>query len=137
MDWNGCRLEVKKDPAFYEKGRNSKPSTVNAGIGSSGSHRSIHSCIRKGKKEERDFNIMKIGLELPKEELHRNINTRADKMIEAGLVEEVKRLLPYKHLNALQTVGYAEIFDYLDGKISLKDAIELIKTIQGNMQRGR
>ena len=71
---------------------------------------------------------MKIGLELPKEELHRNINTRVDRMIEAGLVEEVKRLLPYKHLNALQTVGYTEIFDYLDGKISLKDAIELIKT---------
>jgi tRNA dimethylallyltransferase len=71
---------------------------------------------------------MKIGLELPKEELHRNINTRVDKMIEAGLVEEVKKLLPYKHLNALQTVGYAEIFDYLDGKTSLKEAIELMKT---------
>ncbi len=48
-------------------------------------------------------------------------------MIEAGLVEEVKKLLPHKHLNALQTVGYEEIFDYLDGKTSLKEAIELIK----------
>ena len=48
-------------------------------------------------------------------------------MIEAGLVEEVKSLLPYKNLNALQTVGYAEIFDYLDGQVSLNDAIEQIK----------
>jgi tRNA dimethylallyltransferase len=49
-------------------------------------------------------------------------------MIEVGLVEEVKSLLPNKHLNALQTVAYSEIFDYIDGKTSLKDAIELIKT---------
>jgi tRNA dimethylallyltransferase len=83
--------------------------------------------FRRGKKAKRDFNVVKIGLELPKEELHRNINARVEKMIAAGLVEEVKKLVPYKHLNALQTVGYAEMFDYLDGRISLKDATELIK----------
>jgi tRNA dimethylallyltransferase len=59
--------------------------------------------------------------------LHRNINKRVDKMIETGLLGEVKNLLPFKNLNALQTVGYAELFYYLDSKFSLPDAIELIK----------
>ena len=83
--------------------------------------------FQKGQKKKRDFSIVKIGLELSKEELHRNINARVDKMMEAGLVEEVKSLLPYKNLNALQTVGYTEIFDYLDGQVSLNNAIEQIK----------
>ena len=82
---------------------------------------------RKSKKVKRDFKTIKIGLELPKEELHRNINTRVDKMIEAGLLDEVKDLLPQKDLNALQTVGYAELFYYLEEKLSLPDAVELIK----------
>ncbi len=91
--------------------------------------------FRKNKKTEREFNIIKIGLELTKEELHRNINTRVDAMIEAGLLNEVKGLIIYKELNALQTVGYSEIFDYLDEKVlpagrqvSFDEAIERIKT---------
>jgi tRNA dimethylallyltransferase len=83
--------------------------------------------FRKGKKEKRDFNIIKIGLELSTENLHRNINSRVDKMIRAGLVDEAKELLPYKYLNALQTVGYSEMFDYLEGKVSSHDAVELVK----------
>jgi tRNA dimethylallyltransferase len=122
------RETQKKDPAFYKEGEIQNPRRLMRALEvAEVTGRSILD-FRREKKEERDFNIMKIGLELPKEELHRNINTRVDKMIEAGLVEEVKKLLPYKHLNALQTVGYAEIFDYLDGKTSLKDAIELMKT---------
>jgi tRNA dimethylallyltransferase len=78
-------------------------------------------------KIERPFNIIKIGLTSPKEELYQNINTRVDVMIEDGLVDEVKSLLPYRSLNALQTVGYKELFDYFDGKISLKNTIEEIK----------
>jgi tRNA dimethylallyltransferase len=66
-------------------------------------------------------------LELPKEELHANINLRVDKMINDGLVEEVRLLKGYSHVNALQTVGYSEIFEHLDGKISLAAAIEEIK----------
>jgi tRNA dimethylallyltransferase len=69
----------------------------------------------------------KIGLYLPKEELHEHINRRVDKMMEAGLLEEVRRLLPYRALNALQTVGYSELFDHLDGKLSLEQAVEAIK----------
>lgn len=78
-------------------------------------------------KVERDFNIIKIGLQLPKEELHRNINHRVDEMMKEGLLAEVESMLPYKHLNALQTVGYREFFDYFGGKISLDEAVELVK----------
>ncbi|MBI1780091.1 MAG: tRNA (adenosine(37)-N6)-dimethylallyltransferase MiaA [Sphingobacteriales bacterium] len=79
------------------------------------------------KKVERDFNIIKIGLQLPKEELHRNINYRVEEMVKEGLLAEVESMLSYKHLNALQTVGYREFFEYFDGNISLDEAIELVK----------
>ena len=78
-------------------------------------------------KEKRNFNIIKIGLELPRPLLYERINHRVDKMIADGLIEEASSLQPYQHLNALQTVGYSEWFDYFDGKISKEKAIELIK----------
>lgn len=83
--------------------------------------------FRQGIKTKRTFDIVKIGLELPRELLYTHINNRVDQMIEAGLIDEVKKLYPYKHLNALQTVGYTEVFDYLDGKTTLENAIEAIK----------
>ncbi len=79
-------------------------------------------------KRTRNFNIIKIGLQLPKEQLHQNINSRIDKMISEGLLNEVKDLLPYKNIKALQTVGYKELFEYFAGNISLDKAIENIKT---------
>jgi tRNA dimethylallyltransferase len=78
-------------------------------------------------KIDRPFHIIKIGLALPKEQLHQNIHTRVDQMVEQGLVSEAEDLLPYKHLNALQTVGYRELFDYFNGDISQHQAIEKIK----------
>ncbi|MBI2731093.1 MAG: tRNA (adenosine(37)-N6)-dimethylallyltransferase MiaA [Sphingobacteriales bacterium] len=78
-------------------------------------------------KVYRDFNIIKIGLQLPKEELHRNINNRLDEMMKEGLLDEAQSMLPYKELNALQTVGYQEFFDYFSGEISLEEAVELVK----------
>ena len=83
--------------------------------------------FQKNKKLTRDFNIIKIGLEIPKEQLQNNMNTRVDKMIMDGLVNEVQNLVPYNNSNALQTVGYTEIFNYLEGKILLTEAIERIK----------
>ncbi|GAB3424913.1 tRNA (adenosine(37)-N6)-dimethylallyltransferase MiaA [Niabella aquatica] len=83
--------------------------------------------FRKREKMPRSFNIIQVGLELPREILYERINSRADLMIKAGLETEVRSLLPYRHLNALQTVGYKELFDYFDGMISLQSAIELIK----------
>lgn len=64
---------------------------------------------------------------MEKEILHERINLRTDKMMEAGLLDEVKSLYPHKELNALQTVGYKQLFDYLDGKLSLDEAVERIK----------
>ncbi len=78
-------------------------------------------------KKERDFNIIKIGLELPKEQLYQNINTRVDIMVQQGLVEDAQQLLPYQNLNALQTVGYKELFEYFNGESRLEQAIEKIK----------
>ena len=78
-------------------------------------------------KTRRPFKIIKIGLNIPKEQLHYNINARVDKMIENGLIQEVESLKPYKNLNALQTVGYREIFEYLEGDLSLMNAIDQIK----------
>lgn len=78
-------------------------------------------------KRTRDFRIVKIGLDMNREDLYKRINLRVDQMLEQGLLEEAKSVFPYKHLNALQTVGYNELFDYFDGKISLDRAIELIK----------
>ena len=117
----------KKDPAFYDTGEIQNPQRMMRAlevIESTG--QSIFS-FRGNKKIKRDFRIIKIGLELPKEELHTNINLRVDKMINDGLVEEVRSLQGYRDVNALQTVGYSEIFEHLDEKMSLEAAIEEIK----------
>lgn len=83
--------------------------------------------FRKGQKVKRDFNIIKIALSLPKPLLHENINARVDKMMETGLLDEVRSLIPYQHINALQTVGYKELFSYFNGEITLAGAIADIK----------
>jgi tRNA dimethylallyltransferase len=118
----------EKDPEFYKVAEVQNPQRMMRAleIVVSTGQSVLH--FRKGQKAKRDFMITKIGLELPKEVLHQHIHTRVDQMIAAGLVEEVKGLLPYRQLNALQTVGYSEIFDHLDGKISLEQAITDIKT---------
>ncbi len=85
------------------------------------------SSYRKSTINARPFRCVKIGLDLPREILYQRINQRVDDMVKQGLVEEVRSVLPYRHLNALNTVGYSELFDYFDGKISLENAIELIK----------
>jgi len=78
-------------------------------------------------KQNRHFDSIKIGLTAERDVIYDRINKRVDLMIEEGLIEEVRRLYPHKHLNALNTVGYSEIFDYLDGLIPLDKAIEEIK----------
>ena len=83
--------------------------------------------FRTGEKQQRPFAISKFGIEWPREVLYARINQRVDEMFEAGLVEEATGLYAHKHLPALQTVGYQEIFDYIDGKYSLEAAREKIK----------
>lgn len=83
--------------------------------------------FRNNNLNKRPFNIIKIGLELPRKEMYDRINQRVDIMINEGLVEEAKNLFRLKELNALQTVGYRELFDFFEEKISLDFAIEEIK----------
>lgn len=116
------------DPAFYAEGENQNPRRLLRALEvrlSTG--RSILS-FRSGAPQVRPFQIRKIGLELPKEELHRRIHDRVEAMIREGLVGEVTALLPYRRQPALQTVGYKEIFEHLDGKCSIDEAVANIKT---------
>ena len=85
------------------------------------------SSFKTGQSKKRDFEIEKIGLERPREELYDRINRRVDRMMEGGLVEEARRLIPYRDLPALQTVGYRELFRHFDGEYGLDKAVELIK----------
>jgi tRNA dimethylallyltransferase len=85
------------------------------------------SSYRKATINNRPFRCIKIALDLPREVLYNRINTRVDIMVAQGLVEEALSLLPHRHLNALNTVGYSELFDHFDGKTTLAAAIELIK----------
>lgn len=86
-----------------------------------------YSSFRKGEKKIRDFEIIKIGLEMEREFLYERINSRMDIMLESGLLEEVKSLEKFKNKNALQTVGYKEIFDFLDKKYDWIEAERLLK----------
>lgn len=82
---------------------------------------------RKGVKKQRLFKTIIIGLNTEREKLYNRINKRVDQMISSGLVDEVKTLYTFRQLNSLNTVGYSEIFEYLDANISLEQAIESIK----------
>ena len=82
----------------------------------------------KSTRKERPFDIVKFCITRPREELFQRINMRVDLMMQQGLLEEAQKLLPYKEYNALNTVGYKELFDYFAGKCSLENAVEQIKT---------
>lgn len=82
---------------------------------------------RHGERAQRPFHIIKVGTDMPRDILYERINRRVDMMVADGLVEEVRALIPKRHLNALQTVGYRELFDYFDGHSTLEEAIDLIK----------
>ena len=126
MEWLQQELKMK-DLLFYETGEIQNPQRMMRALEvMEATGRSIVS-FRKGTRSPRNFNSLKVALELPREELIRNINTRTDTMMETGLLDEVKQLTAFKNLNALQTVGYAEIFDHLEGKMTLTKAVEKIK----------
>lgn len=91
-----------------------------------------YTSFRNRSRRERPFKIIKIGLNRQRDELYRRINRRVDEMMADGLLNEVKALQPYRSENALNTVGYKELFDYLDGRWSLQEAVERIK---GNTRR--
>lgn len=118
-------LEIR-DPQTYSRiDKNNSQRVVRALEVCLVSGRPLSSFKSGGKK--RDFEIEKIGLTRPREELYSRIDKRVLNMVEEGLEDEVRSLLPYRDLQALQTVGYKEMFDYLDGKIPLEEAIRLIQ----------
>jgi tRNA dimethylallyltransferase len=86
-----------------------------------------YSSLRTNKTKERPFRIIKVGLTRDREELYERINSRVDSMMEQGLLQEARSLYPYRHLNSLNTVGYKELFEYMDGVSTLSEAVEKIK----------
>ncbi len=115
------------DPVYYEKVDLQNPQRLIRALEVFESTGEPYSSYRKGKYQERSFNNIEIGLDMPREELYNRINQRVDIMIADGLVKEVEQLIHYRHLNALNTVGYTEIFNYLDGNTGLPKAVEMIK----------
>jgi tRNA dimethylallyltransferase len=118
---------AQEDKLFFENGEIQNPHRLIRALEvMRGTGKSILAHQQKTKKT-RDFNIVKIGIDIERNELYNNINNRVDAMLQNGLVHEAKNLYQYKHLNALQTVGYRELFDAFENKITTEKAIELIK----------
>ena len=120
--------EIKnKDAEFWETAEQQNPQRLMRALEFVEETGKSITTYRSGEKAQRNFSVLKIALDWQRAALYDKINRRVDKMIDEGLINEVKELYPYRSLNALQTVGYSELFDYFDGKISLLQAIEKIK----------
>lgn len=118
----------EEDPVYFANGEIQNPQRLMRVLEvKRGTGQSIR-LFQKGDRAMRPFRVVKLGIDLPREELFNRIDRRVDQMIEQGLTDEVKDLRPYRHLVPLQTVGYTELFDHLLGNITLQKAIELIKT---------
>jgi tRNA dimethylallyltransferase len=118
---------AEADPEFYKIAETLNPHRLLRALEvKKATGKSILS-FRTGQKAERPFRQLKIALTLSKETLRQRIDMRVDRMMQNGLLEEVRSLLPYQHLNALQTVGYRELFDFFNGKMPLPEAVDLIK----------
>lgn len=115
------------DPEYYQKVDRNNPKRVIRALEVCLQTGMPYSTLRSGSRVERSFDIIKIGTLVPREVLYDRINNRVDQMIEDGLEAEARALYPLRDLNALQTVGYREMFEYFDGTISREQAIDLIK----------
>jgi tRNA dimethylallyltransferase len=126
IKWLREQLDLK-DPLFAAKGEMQNPQRMLRALEvATATGQSILS-FRTGKKAERPFQIIHVGLDLPRQELYERINQRVDHMIRHGLTDEVQALTAFRHLNALQTVGYKELFDCFAGAFTQEEAISLIK----------
>ncbi len=115
------------DPEYYEQVDKCNPARVVRALEVCLSTGEKYSSLRKGAKKERDFEIVKIGVDMSRDVLYERINRRVDIMMEAGLEREARAVLPYRNCNSLRTVGYSEMFDFFDGKTTRDEAVELIK----------
>ena len=115
------------DPASYSDIDINNPRRLIRALEVSISTGKSYSSFLKKKKKKRDFNIIVLGINQERSELYNKINTRVDNMIESGLINEVKELYNLKGLNALNTIGYREVFNYIEDKYSLDECISEIK----------
>jgi len=123
------RSQLKKlDPRYYDRCNLADHKRMIRAIEVSLQMGKPYSDFLQNTRKKRDFNIVKYCLTRPREELFQRINLRTEEMIKNGFLEECKQLFPYRHLNALNTVGYKELFDYIEGKTSLQQAVTDIKT---------
>ena len=116
------------DPVYYEQVDKNNPNRMKRGVEVFEATGKPFSSFRKKENRERNFTIIKFGLLWERELLNERINKRTDLMMQKGFLEEVKSLYPYRDCNALNTVGYKELFAFLDNKMSLDEAVEKIKT---------
>ena len=124
----GLRIALKLlDPEHYEKVDLKNPRRIMRALEICETTGVPYSAFLTKQKRKREFEIIKTGLQRSRKELFERINLRVDRMINDGLEEEVKGLFDLRHLNALNSVGYREFFDFFEGKISREKAIELIK----------
>lgn len=115
------------DPVYYAQVDRQNPQRLIRAIEVCRSSGLKYSDMRQGSITERNFTTIKIALEMPRPELYSNINRRVDLMMQQGLLGEATELYPHRNLSTLRTVGYSELFSYLDHEITLPEAVELIK----------
>lgn len=127
-----CEELKRVDPAYYEIVDRQNPKRVVHALEICTMTGQTYTSFRKRAKKQRPFHIVKIGLNREREELYNRINARVDKMMQYGMLKEVESVYPLRDLNALNTVGYKELFKYIEGKWSLEEAVERIK---GNTRR--
>jgi tRNA dimethylallyltransferase len=124
----GIRAKLQQtDPEYYKKVDLNNPLRILKALEIAEMTGKPYSSFLTGMSKPRGFNIIRVGLDMPRKELHNRINQRVDEMMKRGLVEEARSLYAYRHCNALNTVGYKELFDFFDGKCTLQEAVELIK----------
>lgn len=126
LNWLQQQVEIN-DPDYFGEVDKKNPQRLMRALELIRSSGKTASELRKNKKRELSFDVVKIGLELDREMLYDRINTRVDTMIKAGLVDEAKALYPMRANNALQTVGYQEFFGYFDGQYDMDEAVRLLK----------
>lgn len=126
LEWLQTQIQ-EVDPEYYDQVDRQNPQRLMRALEVFRGTGLKFSSFRVKKKAVRPFQILKIGLERDREELYRRIDLRMDQMIEAGLFDEADALFGRRHLNALQTVGYSEVFGYLEGKYDKQEAIRLLK----------
>lgn len=122
-----CQELKLLDPDYYDIVDRKNPKRVIHALEICYMTGKTYTSFRTRQPKERPFNILKIGLRREREELYERINRRVDDMIAHGLIDEARRVLPFRHTNALNTVGYKEMFNYLDGTWTLETAVEKIK----------